>query len=104
MNGTGILNLFPIAYANRPRLRDRLTLGGRTFPRKPWDFGGQDSRLAYRYSCPHNHFPAVQSRLPFSFNQQGTLLYHFPHSVERRKFAASAFDLVPFIFGARPLG
>jgi hypothetical protein len=29
------VNLFPIDYASRPRLRDRLTLGGRTFPRKP---------------------------------------------------------------------
>jgi hypothetical protein len=29
------VDLFPIDYASRPRLRDRLTLGGRTFPRKP---------------------------------------------------------------------
>ena len=29
------IDLFPIDYAFRPRLRDRLTLGGRTFPRKP---------------------------------------------------------------------
>ena len=28
-------NLLSIAYAFRPRLRSRLTLGGRTFPRKP---------------------------------------------------------------------
>jgi hypothetical protein len=33
-SGTGIFNLFPISYAFRPRLRGRLTLGGRTFPRK----------------------------------------------------------------------
>jgi hypothetical protein len=33
-SGTGILNLFPINYAFLPRLRGRLTLGGRTFPRK----------------------------------------------------------------------
>ena len=30
-----ILNRLSIAYALRPRLRSRLTLGGRTFPRKP---------------------------------------------------------------------
>ena len=30
-----ILNLLSIAYAFRPRLRSRLTLGGRAFPRKP---------------------------------------------------------------------
>ncbi len=29
------INLFPITYAFRPRLRGRLTLGGLTFPRKP---------------------------------------------------------------------
>jgi hypothetical protein len=33
--GTGILTCFPSTYAFRPRLRGRLTLGGRTFPRKP---------------------------------------------------------------------
>ena len=37
--GAGILNLLAIAYALRPRLRSRLTLGGRTFPRKPWVYG-----------------------------------------------------------------
>ena len=31
----GNINPFPIDYAFRPRLRDRLTLGGQTFPRKP---------------------------------------------------------------------
>jgi hypothetical protein len=29
------INLLSIVYAFRPRLRDRLTLGGFTFPRKP---------------------------------------------------------------------
>ena len=29
------INLLSIGYAFRPRLRTRLTLGGRTFPRKP---------------------------------------------------------------------
>ena len=29
------VDLFPIDYAFRPRLRDRLTLSGRTFLRKP---------------------------------------------------------------------
>ena len=32
-----------IDYAFRPRLSPRLTLGGRTFPRKPWIFGHYDS-------------------------------------------------------------
>ena len=53
--GAGILNLLSIVYAHRPRLRSRLTLGGRTLPRKPWVYGGQGSHPAYRYSCLHSH-------------------------------------------------
>ena len=34
-----------IIYAFRPRLRSRLTLGGRTFPRKPQTLDGEVSRL-----------------------------------------------------------
>ena len=78
ISGTGILNLFPITYAFRPRLRGRLTLGGRTFPRKPWDFGGQDSHLAFRYSYPHNHFCTVHGRFPSRFDLYRTLLYRAP--------------------------
>ena len=54
--GAGILNQLSIAYALRPQLRSRLTLGGRTFPRKPWVYGGQESNLSCRYSCLHSHF------------------------------------------------
>jgi hypothetical protein len=35
-----------------PRLRSRLTLGGRTFPRKPQASGGQDSHLPSRLLIP----------------------------------------------------
>ena len=47
------INLLPIDYAFRPRLRIRLTLGGVTWPRNPWIFGGNDSHIPYRYSCRH---------------------------------------------------
>jgi hypothetical protein len=77
VGSTGILNLFPIAYAFRPRLRGRLTLGGRTFPRKSWNYGGRDSHPTFRYSCPHNHFHAVNVQFPSRFNPHGTLFYHF---------------------------
>ena len=40
-----IINLMPIDYASRPRLRIRLTLGGLTFPRKPWAFGEHVSHM-----------------------------------------------------------
>ena len=44
-----------IDYSLRPHLSSRLTLGGRTWPRKPWVYGEQDSHLFYRYSCLHSH-------------------------------------------------
>jgi len=75
-SSTGILNLLSITYAFRPRFRCRLTLGGRTFPRKPWDFGGKDSHLTFRYSCPHHHFHTVHVRLPLRFIPYATLPYH----------------------------
>ena len=61
MGGTGTINLFSIDYAFRPRLRIRLTPGGRTFPGNPWAFGGRDSHPAYRYSCLHAHLSTVHT-------------------------------------------
>ena len=75
--GAGILNLLSIVYALRPRLRSRLTLGGRTFPRKPWVYGGQEFDLSYRYSCLHPHFLKLHSRFPFCFDALRTLPYQF---------------------------
>ena len=57
----GNLDPFPIAYASRPRLRGRLTLGRLALPRKPQVYGEQVSHLLYRYSCPHMHFQDLQS-------------------------------------------
>ena len=53
------INRLSIGYAFRPRLRSRLTLGGFTFPRKPWAFGGRDSHPSYRYSFRHTHLHAL---------------------------------------------
>ena len=86
--GTGILNLFPITYAFRPRLRGRLTLGGRTFPRKPWDFGDRDSHPVYRYSCPHHHFCTIHSSLRRSFSPYRTLPYHARLTADIRGFGS----------------
>ena len=74
-SGAGILNLLSIVYAFRPRLRSRLTLGGRTFPRKPWVYGGQEFNLSYRYSCLHPHFLTLHVRLPSRFDALRTLPY-----------------------------
>ena len=73
--GAGILDLLSIVYALRPRLRSRLTLGGRTFPRKPWVYGGQEFNLSYRYSCLHSHLSALHGWLPSRFDALTTLPY-----------------------------
>ena len=63
-SGAGILNLLGIDYSLRPHLSTRLTLGGRTFPRNPWDFGEPDFNRLYRYLCLHSHSQALHGRLP----------------------------------------
>ena len=62
--GAGILNLLGIDYSLRPRLSTRLTLGGRTFPRNPWDLGELEFNQLYRYLCLHSHSQALHGRLP----------------------------------------
>ena len=71
-------NFHPLSvdYASRPRLRSRLTLGGRSFPRNPWAFGGGDSHPSFRYSYRHSHFHALHPGSPRSFSAHGTLPYH----------------------------
>ena len=54
------INLFPINYAFRPRLRDRLTLRGLPLLRKPWAYGDKVFHLVYRYSCQHTLFCFLQ--------------------------------------------
>ena len=54
------INLVPIDYASRPRLRDRLTLRGLTLRRNPWTFGESVSHTLCRYSCQHSHFRYLQ--------------------------------------------
>ena len=76
--GAGIFNLPSIACANWPQLRNRLTLGGRTFPRKPWAYGGLGSNQAYRYSCLHSHLLELHTRLRDCFDAPATLSYQRP--------------------------
>jgi hypothetical protein len=54
------INVVPIDYAFRPRLRDRLTLRRLALRRNPWTFGGSVSHTAFRYSCQHSHFCGLQ--------------------------------------------
>jgi hypothetical protein len=49
------INLVPIDYAFRPRLRGRLTLLRLALSRNPWTFGEGVSHPLCRYSCHHSH-------------------------------------------------
>jgi hypothetical protein len=48
------INLIPIDYAFRPRLRGRLTLLRLALSRNPWTFGESVSHTLCRYSCHHS--------------------------------------------------
>src|SRR5580698_2877068 len=54
------INVIPIDYAFRPRLRDRLTLRRLTLRRNPWTFGDTVFHSVCRYSCQHSHFRWLQ--------------------------------------------
>ena len=54
------INLVPIDYGFRPRLRGRLTLRGLTLRRNPWTYGARVSHPRYRYSCQHSRFRYLQ--------------------------------------------
>ena len=98
-----------IAYASRPRLRPRLTLGGRSFPRKPPAYGGMDSHHASRYSCRHSHFCPLHRSLRYGFagGQNAPLPSRSPAaplgSTLITRSAASVAALAPFIVGAGAL-
>lgn len=84
-----------IDYAFRPRLRSRLTLGGRTFPRKPWIYGDRDSHPINRYSSRHIHFFALHETFQYRFTAAKNAL--LPLLTEP---TASALCLFPIIIGA----
>lgn len=68
------IRLLSIRCAFRPRVRSRLTQGGRTFPWNPWAFGVQDSHLhlathtgilaSMLSICPRGHTSATMQRSP----------------------------------------
>ena len=61
------IDVVPIGYGCRPRLRGRLTLRGLTLRRNPWTYGGSVSHAPYRYSCQHSHFRYLQETLRSPF-------------------------------------
>ena len=54
------INLVPIDYAFRPRLRGRLTLRRLALRRNPWTFGESVFHTLCRYSCQHSRFRYLQ--------------------------------------------
>ena len=80
------INLFPIGYGFHPCLRDRLTLSGLTFLRKPSTFGEQGSHLLYRYLCRQGLFRTLHQSSQSDFDAYGMLLYHSNPKVEIRSF------------------
>ena len=94
------INLLSIDYAFRPRLRSRLTPGGRTFPGKPWNFGDRDSHPVFRYLCLHGHFCTVHRGSPRNF-------YPLQNALLPRHLSATRIFgymlTVPIIFGAESL-
>ena len=97
----GNIDPLSIDYAFRPRLRCRLTLGGRALPRKPWVFGVVDSHHNYRYSCRHDHYHTVHPTFRSSFSQYGTLPYRAPPIEIGGTPVASVMDLSPDHFRRR---
>jgi hypothetical protein len=63
------INVIPIDYAFRPRLRDRLTLRRLTLRRNPWTFGDTVFHSVCRYSCQHSHFRRLQEASRLSLRQ-----------------------------------
>ena len=74
------INLVPIAYGFRPRLRGRLTLRGLALRRNPWTYGESVSHTLCRYSCQHSHFRYLQasSQMPFTGLRNAPLPHQKP--------------------------
>ena len=99
-SGPRNVDLVPIGYGLRPRLRGRLTLRGLALRRNPWTSGGSVSHAPCRYSCQHSLFRCLHgaSRHRFAGLRNAPL----PLPVRRaRSFGAR---LEPrYIFGAGQL-
>ena len=80
------INVVPIDYAFRPRLRGRLTLRRLALRRNPWTFGESVSHTLYRYSCQHSHFRYLQpaSQLTFTGLRNAPLPRAYAHPYLRR--------------------
>lgn len=105
IHGYGNINPLSIDYACRPRLRSRLTLGGLTWPRNPWSFGGRVSHSSFATHACILTRTASTTRSPCDFHGCTTLPY--PSQLLARKqdkcwnAAASAVYLSPATLSAQ---
>ena len=95
------INLLSIDYASRPRLRSRLTLGGRTFPRNPWTFGGRDSHSSFATHADILTHDTSTTGFRRRFAGDMTLPYRSRRDESRRNPAASVLNLSPVTFSAQ---
>ncbi len=94
------VDLVPIGYALRPRLRGRLTLRGLALRRNPWASGGGVSHAPRRYSCQHSHSRCLQPGSRPTFKG----LRDAPLPLPRREARGFGARLEPrYIFGAGQL-
>jgi len=93
------INVVPITYGFRPRLRGRLTLRGLALRRNPWTFGESVSHTLYRYSCQHSHLPYLHgpSRVPLHRPRQRSATAYCKNNTP----AASVHVLSPVTSSAR---
>ena len=96
----GMFTVSSIGVASRLRLRSRLTLIRLALIRKPWSYGGEVSRLPYRYLCLHLLFNALQHASGHTFSAHRMLPYQ---SCTSHDSTASVPGLCPIIIHARPL-
>ena len=98
----GNINPLSIDYACRPRLRSRLTLGGKTWPRNPWSSGGRVSHSAIAtHACILTHTGSTTGSLR-RFTARMTLPYPTPPPLGVRGVAAaSAVRLSPATLSAQ---
>src|SRR5690242_17170848 len=97
------INLVPIDYGFRPRLRGRLTLRGLTLRRNPWTFGDRVSHSVCRYSCQHSHFRYLHhpSRVWLRRLTERSATACIAQLLEQDTPTASARGLSPVTFSAR---
>src|SRR6185503_3732927 len=95
------INVVPIHYAFRPRVRDRLTLRRLALRRNPWAFGDSVSHTVCRYSCQHSRFCYLQHASQHTFAGLQNAPLPIKGSSGSFNPASSVYGFSPVTFSAR---